>query len=156
MPVSDTTCTVLNNIISKSAPIIEHIIIQNTKISTCRFNPTLQCQIFIASAASDARQRALTICFVLYRHETYEAGLSCRDRHKNAVNFRTLYWKKYDTPSVSPAALYIVGKSCRQHEYDVRRISKFFKLTEETLKYIMYKVIQTTYICLFALNYVIQ
>ena len=38
-------------------------------------------------------------------------------------------------------------KSCRQHEYDVRRISKFlsfFKLTKETLKYILYKVIQTT------------
>ena len=40
MPVSDTTCTVLNYIISKSAPIIEHIIIQKSRRvdSTQRYN----------------------------------------------------------------------------------------------------------------------
>ena len=42
----------------------------------------------------------------------------------------------------------IVRQSYRQHEYDMRGISKFrlfsFKSMEETLKYTLYKVIQVT------------
>ena len=75
------------------------------------------------------------------------------DRSPRAT-YRATIEKKY-TRSVSPRVrqLYFVRKSCRQHEYDVQRISKFFKLTEETLKYIMYKVTQTTYISLFSFHF---
>ena len=54
-------------------------------------------------------------------------------------------------PIASPAALYsdspIVLQSYKQHEYDISGVSIFllfsFKITEETLKFTPYKVIQT-------------
>ena len=52
---------------------------------------------------------------------------------------RSLVWQP-DSPTAPP--------SIEQHESDMRGISKFLllslKLMEETLKYILYKVVQTT------------
>lgn len=96
-------------------------------------------------------------CFI-FTWNIYEAGLSFKADPKMPSTSVHSIEKKKDTPSVSPAALYfsIARKSCKQREYDVRRISKFFKLMEETLKYIMYKVIQTTYISLFSFHFFSQ